>query len=42
MSEEEPSIGQVYETPNKNQDAWYTIKEPFNKEEEKLFKRLVT
>ena len=42
MSEEEPSIELVGETPNENQDAWYTIKEPFNEEEEKLFKSLVT
>ena len=42
MSEEEPSIEQVDETPNENQDTWYTIKKPFNKEEEKLFERLVT
>ena len=26
MSKEEPSIEQVDETPNENQDAWYTIK----------------
>ena len=38
MFEEEPSIEQADETPNENQDAWYTIKEPFNEEEEKLFK----
>ena len=42
MSEEELSIEQVDETPNENQDTWYTIKKPFNKEEEKLFERLVT
>ena len=37
MTEEKPSTEQVYETPNENQDAWYTIKKPFNEEEEKLF-----
>ena len=42
MSEEEPSIEQVDENTNENQDAWYTINEPFNEEEEKLFKRLLT
>ena len=42
MYEEEPSIEQVDETPNENQDTRYTIKKPFNKEEEKLFERLVT
>ena len=29
------------ETPNKNQGAWYTIKEPFNEVEEKFFEKLV-
>ena len=42
MSEEEPSIEQVDEIPNENQDAWCTNKEPFNEEEEKIFERLVT
>ena len=40
MSEEESSIEQVDQIP-KNQNAQYTIKEPFNEEEEKLFKTLV-
>ena len=38
ISEEKPSIEHVNETPNENQDVCYTIKEPFIKEEEKLFK----
>ena len=42
MSEEKPSIELVCETSNENQDSWYTVKEPFNEEEEKLFKMLVT
>ena len=42
ISEEEPSIELVDETPNENQDAWYIIREPFNEDEEMLFKRLVT
>ena len=41
MSEEDPFIEQVDKTPNENQDAWYSIKEPFNEEQEKLFERLV-
>ena len=41
-TEEEPSIEQVDQTPNANQDVWYTIKEPFNEEEENPFERLVT
>ena len=36
MCEEEPSIEQVDEIPNENQDAWCTNKEPFNEEEEKI------
>ena len=36
ISEEEPSIEQVDET------LWYTIKEPFNEDEEKLSEKLVT
>ena len=39
MSEEESSIEQVDQIP-KNQNAQHTIKEPFNEEEEKLFKTL--
>ena len=31
----------IEETPNKNQGAWYTIKEPFNEVEEKFFEKLV-
>ena len=42
MSEEEPSIEQIDEIPNENQDAWCTNKKPFNEEEEKIFERLVT
>ena len=42
MSEEDPSNELVCETSNENQDSWYTVKEPFNEEEEKLFKMLVT
>ena len=42
ISEEEPSTEQVQETPKENQDVCYTIKEPFNKGEEKLFERLIT
>ena len=42
MSEEKPSNELVCETSNENQDSWYTVKEPFNEEEEKLFKMLVT
>ena len=42
MLAEELSVKPVNETPNENQNAWYTIKEAFNKEEEKLFGRLVT
>ena len=40
MSEEESFIEQVDQIPKK-QNAQYTIKEPFNEEEEKLFKTLV-
>ena len=42
MSEVEPSVEQVDETLNESQDACYTIKAPFNKEEEKVFERLLT
>ena len=42
MSQEEPFIKQIDENPSKNQDAWYTIKEPLNEEEEKHFEKLVT
>ena len=42
MSEEEPSIEQVDETPNENHDACYTVNEPFIEVEKKLFERLVT
>ena len=40
MSQEEPFIEQIDKNPSKNQDAWYTIKEPLNKEEQKLFEKL--
>ena len=42
MFEEELSFEQINETPNANKNVWYTIKQPFNEEEEKLFERLVT
>ena len=42
MFEEELSFEQMNETSNANKNIWYTIKQPFNKEEEKLFERLVT
>ena len=39
---EELSIEQVDETMNENQDAWYTIKEPLDEEDNTFFERLVT
>lgn len=37
-SEEKPSIEKLDKTPNENQAGWYTFKEPFNEEKEKILK----